>query len=46
MDYRETARKVKEASIILGALDEETRNRALAAIADALTAEKEKIFEI
>ena len=45
MDYRETARKVKEASIILGALDEETRNRALAAIADALTAEKEKIFE-
>ena len=45
MEYRETARKVKEASIILGALDEETRNRALAAIADALTAEKEKIFE-
>ena len=45
MDYRETARKVKEASIILGALDEEKRNKALAAIADALTAEKEKIFE-
>ena len=45
MDYRETARKVKEASIILGALDEETRNKALAAIADALTEEKDKIFE-
>ena len=45
MDYRETAQKVKEASIILGALDEETRNKALAAIADALTEEKDKIFE-
>ncbi|MBQ3974940.1 MAG: glutamate-5-semialdehyde dehydrogenase [bacterium] len=45
MDYRETAQKVKEASIILGALDEGKRNKALAAIADALTAEKEKIFE-
>lgn len=45
MDYRETAQKVKEASIILGALDEEIRNKALAAIADALTEEKEKIFE-
>ena len=45
MDYRETAKQVKEASITLGALSEDVRNRALGAIADALTAEKEKIFE-
>ena len=32
MNYRETAKKVKEASIILGALPEADRNRALQAI--------------
>ncbi len=45
MGYRETAKQVKEASIALGALPEQIRNRALEAIADALTAEREKIFE-
>ncbi len=44
MDYKETARRVKEASIRLGALPEETRNRALEAIARALQENKEAIF--
>ena len=44
MNYRETAKKVKEASIILGALPEADRNRALQAIGRALTEHKEEIF--
>ena len=44
MNYRETAKKVKEASIILGALPEADRNRALQAIGRALMEHKEEIF--
>ncbi|MCR5665861.1 MAG: glutamate-5-semialdehyde dehydrogenase [Eubacterium sp.] len=44
MDYKELAREVKSASIMLGSATEELRNKALEAIADALEDKKEAIF--
>ncbi len=44
MNYSEKARLVKEASLQLGASPADVRCQALEAIADALTADKEKIF--
>ena len=44
MNYTEKARLVKEASLQLGAGPADLRNRALEAIAEALTADKETIF--
>ena len=44
MNYTEKARLVKEASLQLGASPADLRNRALEAIAEALTADKETIF--
>ncbi|MCI2061593.1 MAG: glutamate-5-semialdehyde dehydrogenase [Eubacteriaceae bacterium] len=44
MDYIETARQVKADSYTLAGLSTDRRNEALAAIAEALTANKEEIF--
>ena len=44
MDYKETARKVKADSYILGGTSEEQRNEALFMIAEALTKNKDMIF--
>ena len=46
MNYSEKARLVKEASLQLGASPTDVRCQALEAIADALTADKEKIFAL
>ncbi len=45
MDYRETARAIKQDSVKLGALGCEVRNGALYAIKKALIENKEAIFE-
>ncbi|SDB05463.1 glutamate-5-semialdehyde dehydrogenase [Eubacterium oxidoreducens] len=44
MDYKELAREVKSASIMLGSAPEKLRNEALEAIAAALEEKKEAIF--
>ena len=44
MDYRETARTIKQDSTKLGALSGSARNAALKAIKDALINNKEAIF--
>ena len=44
MDYGQIAAKTKEDSFILATMPEETRNKALAAVAEALEANKDEIF--
>ncbi len=44
MDYKELARKVKKASILLGSQGADVKNQALEAIAKALEEKKDQIF--
>lgn len=44
MDFTDSMKKVKEDSFVMASLAEETRNAALAAVADALEKNKEAIF--
>ena len=44
-DFIEIAKSAKEASLKIASLSEDVKNRALNAIADAIEANKAKIFE-
>ena len=44
MDFTDSIKRVKESSFTAASLPEETRNRALSAIADALEERREEIF--